>query len=165
MSRTHADRWPDGPIRDIEIRTASEHDLDGLRSVYRRASLSNASDRDVLLANPQYLEFDGSALGRGTTTLATVGGTIVGFVTVTHDDPDDPEVDDLFVDPDWQRHGIGRLLLRSAVTAARAQGHRVLMVTGNPHAEVFYRSVGFVKIGEAATEFGTSPRFRLTLDA
>ncbi len=154
--------WEDGAA-EVVLRTASPTDLDGLRAVYRRASLSNAGDRNVLLAHPQYLEFNGSALAEGTTTVAIIAGEIVGFITVTPDDPVSPEIDDLFVDPNRQRHGIGRRLLLSAAREARASGCRALMVTGNPHAEAFYRSVGFVQVGQAPTEFGTAPRFCLTL--
>ena len=148
---------------EIILRTASAGDLEGLRSVYRRASLSNATDRDLLLAHPQHLEFDGSALAGGGTTVATTEGEIVGFITVTHDDPDTPEVDDFFVDPDWQRHGIGRRLMLAAIREARESGASALMVTGNPHAEAFYRAVGFLPAGQATTEFGPAPRFRLAL--
>ena len=44
--------WEDGAA-EVVLRTASPTDLDGLRAVYRRASLSNAGDRNVLLAHPQ----------------------------------------------------------------------------------------------------------------
>ena len=162
-TRSGAAPGPDGSTGNVELRAASLGDIDGLRRVYRRASLSNAADREALLANPHYLEFDGSALDGGATTLATIGGEIVGFVTVIDAGSPGPEVEDLFVDPDWQRHGIGRLLMRSAADVARSRGRRVLTVTGNPHAEAFYRSVGFVPIGEAATAFGMAPRFEWTL--
>ena len=71
------------------------------------------------------------------------------------------ELEDLFVDPDWMRRGIGRTLLADQVALAESQGIARIEVTANPHADAFYRSVGFVHVGETETQFGPAARMEL----
>jgi ribosomal protein S18 acetylase RimI-like enzyme len=72
-------------------------------------------------------------------------------------------LDDLFVDPSWRRRGIATALVVRIADVLRARGVSCLIVTANPHALGFYRSVGFVDIGRAKTEFGTAPRMALVI--
>jgi GNAT superfamily N-acetyltransferase len=75
------------------------------------------------------------------------------------------EVEDLFVDPDWMRHGAGRALVADLITQARARGVRRVEVTANEHALAFYVKVGFVRAGEAPTPFRPAPRMHRDLSA
>jgi hypothetical protein len=86
----------------VRIRTAVPTDLPALRSLFRRSSLSNDGDREVLLANPEALELTDTAIADGRTPVAVaLDGTIVGFASglplagSLHED--------LFVDPNWMR--------------------------------------------------------------
>jgi GNAT superfamily N-acetyltransferase len=150
----------------LTIRTAVATDLPALREVYRAASLSNAGDAPMLLARPEYLVFAGDGVADGRTRVAAAGpgadGRVVGFVTVVPG-ADGPELDDLFVDPDWRRRGVARRLVRDVANTARQAGHRRLWVTGNPHALGFYLAVGFVETGRIDTEMGTGLRMYLDL--
>lgn len=67
------------------------------------------------------------------------------------------------MDPRWRRRGIARELVLDLAAAARQGGHQRLCVTGNPHALSFYRSIGFVEDGPAATELGRGTRLHLDL--
>ena len=136
------------------IRVAVHADLGALRDLYRRSSLSNAGDRASLLAHPEALEFAGDAVGEGLTRVAVVDGRIVGFATLLGDG----ELEDLFVDPDWMRRGIGRALVLDAVVLAPAHGLDRIEVTANGEALDFYESVGFVYDGEVETAFGRGSR-------
>ena len=136
------------------IRVAVHADLGALRDLYRRSSLSNAGDRASLLAHPEALEFAGDAVGEGLTRVAVVDGRIVGFATLLGDG----ELEDLFVDPDWMRRGIGRALVLDAVVLAPAHGLDRIEVTANGEALDFYESVGFVFDGEVETAFGRGSR-------
>jgi hypothetical protein len=49
------------------IRLGTSADLAAASSVYRRASLSNAGDRDNLLAHPEYLILGPEGLAEGRT--------------------------------------------------------------------------------------------------
>lgn len=145
------------------IRDAVPADVESLRTLFRRSSLSNAGDRGTLLAHPDALELSDVAVGEGRTRVATdVDGQIVGFVTVAPG-PGLVELEDLFVDPEWMRRGIGRHLVLDAVARARRAGIMRLEVTANHHASAFYHDVGFVFHHEVETRFGPAPRMCLVV--
>jgi len=147
------------------IRLGTPADLSACSGVYRRASLSNAGDRDNLLAHPDYLILGPEGLAEGRMYVAEEDGSVVGFATWagTAQPGGTIELEDLFVDPDWRRHGIATALVGHIVDVVRAQGVRCLEVTANPHAEGFYSAAGFTDCGVAETAFGPSPRKRLTI--
>lgn len=142
------------------IRTAVAGDLVELQRVFRAASLSNERDAPLLLANPEHLVFAGAGIADGRTRLVE-DTRVFGFATVVPGEDGAPELDDLFVDPPDQRRGIARQLVLDAVHRAHESGHAGLFVTANPHALGFYRSVGFVEIGQVDTELGSGARMRL----
>lgn len=149
----------------VAIRHAEAADLDSLRSLFRRSSLSNSGDRVSLLAHPDALELSGEAIAQQRTRVATdVEGRIVGFVTVA-DGPGFLELEDLFVDPDSMRGGIGAALVRDVVASARRAGVVRIEVTANEHALAFYRHAGFVYDHDVETRFGTAPRMSLAVKA
>ena len=156
-----------GSARAWVIRTAVPADLVVLQEIFRAASLSNVDDAPLLLAHPEYLDFTGEGIADGRTRVATTAAgdddRIRGFATVAVDQDGGLELEDLFVDPGWRRRGIARELVLDLATAARRDGHQRLGVTGNPHALCFYRSVGFVEDGPAATELGPGTRLHLDL--
>ena len=57
-------------VHQLTIRTAQPADVDMLRDVYRRASLSNDGDRADLLANPDALTFAEAPVHEGRTRVA-----------------------------------------------------------------------------------------------
>ncbi|HXJ26261.1 MAG TPA: GNAT family N-acetyltransferase [Streptosporangiaceae bacterium] len=144
------------------IRLGTPADLAAASSVYRRASLSNAGDRDNLLAHPEFLILGPEGLAEGRTHVAEQDGTVVGFATWAEADGT-VDLEDLFVDPDYRRRGIASELVRRIAEVLRARGVQRLEVTANPHAMEFYRSAGFTDNGTADTDFGTAPRMVLLL--
>ena len=146
------------------IRLGTPADLPACSGIYRRASLSNAGDRDNLLAHPQYLILGPEGLAEGRTYVAEeADGSVVGFATWASDAGGTIELEDLFVDPGWRRRGIAAALVSQIVDVLQGRGVRCLEVTANPHAEEFYRAAGFIDCGMAETVFGPSPRKRLTI--
>jgi len=89
--------------------------------VFARASLSNVGDRDALLAHPEALVLEEDGIAEGLTRVATNGDDIVGFATAVLVDGV-LELQDLFVDPDWMRQGIGRHLVQDAAAIAEQRG-------------------------------------------
>lgn len=123
----------------VTIRPGVSADLDAVREVFCRASLSNPGDREVLLRHPEVLVWDGEPLAAGRTRVAvTHEGLVVGFATTTEHDGE-WELDDLFVDPDRRRQGIATRLVSALVGSVH--------VTANPHAAAFYASVGSYPTG------------------
>ena len=144
----------------LVVRAAGVGDLEVLRGVFRRASLSNAGDREVLLAHPDVLVWSGEAIAGGRVRVAVADGTVVGFATTVPIDAG-LELEDLFVEPDRMRRGVGRRLVEDVLDGARAEGVEHVWVTANPHAMAFYTAVGFVPAGTAPTRFGPASRLRL----
>jgi len=142
------------------VRLADVDEIEEISDIYRRSSLSNAGDREVLLAHPETLVFDGAPIREGRTRVALDNGRIVGFAT-TRLAGDIVELDDLFVDPAWMRKGVARALVIDAVAVVRAGGSNRIEVTANPHALAFYRAVGFVAEGTSPTQFGVGIRMHL----
>jgi len=144
------------------IRPGTSADLVAASGVYRRASLSNAGDRDNLLAHPEYLILGPEGLAEGRTHVAEQDGSVVGFATWA-ETGGAIELEDLFVDPGYRRRGIATALVSRIAEVVRARGAERLEVTANPHALGFYRAVGFADCGIAETVFGAVPRMVLVL--
>jgi GNAT superfamily N-acetyltransferase len=144
-----------------EIRSSSPDDLDALRDIFWRASWSNEGDREVISANRDTIGLDEANVCEGRTRVALVDRVAVGFATLLFDDG--AELEDLFVDPDWMRRGVGRALVADAVEIARAHDATRIEVTGNDHAREFYASVGFEVDGTVTTPLGPLAR-RMHLD-
>lgn len=144
------------------IRLGTPADLPAAAQVYRRASLSNAGDRDNLLAHPEYLILGPAGLAEGRTLVAEEDGSLVGFATWAQT-AGTIELEDLFVDLGYMRRGIATALISRTVEVLRARGAERLEVTANPHALGFYRAAGFTDCGVADTEFGSAPRMVLVI--
>ena len=146
----------------VSLRLAVSGDAAELGEVYRRSSLSNEGDRAALLSHPEALEISDLPLHEQRVRVAVVDDRIVGFATVLATGQIG-ELEDLFVDPDWMLHGIGRMLVLDAVETAREQGFIQVEVTANPHALGFYEKVGFVSSGMTETRFGPGHRMSLAV--
>jgi GNAT superfamily N-acetyltransferase len=145
-----------------EIRDAVLDDMTVLGDVFRRSSLSNQGDRDSLLANPEVLELSDVAVRERRPRVAVSRGRIIGFASTIVGETA-VELEDLFVDPEWMRRGIGRALVLDVVATAQARGMRRIEVTANEHARAFYTNAGFVYRGPADTRFGPALRMHLAL--
>jgi GNAT superfamily N-acetyltransferase len=139
-------------------------DLDAVQEIFRTASLGNAGDRDALLAHPEVLVFEDTAIVEGRTRVAVDDdGEVVGFATPRPLRERVWELDDLFVAPRHMRRGFATKLIQDLVGGAVEQGVDHIQVTANPHAMQFYRSVGFIDAGVAGTRFGPAPLLRLDI--
>ena len=153
-------------MAEFDIRLARRADHDRLQDIFRRASLSNAEDRAVLLEHPGVLRLDPELIDGGRTWVATTAdGDVVGFASSRVIGNGVLELDDLFVDPQWWRHGIATQLMRRLIEEAVAERVVRLDVTANHHALAFYRSAGFEGDATVATEFGVGIRMHLRLNA
>jgi RimJ/RimL family protein N-acetyltransferase/L-amino acid N-acyltransferase YncA len=151
------------------IRLGTTADLAAARGVYRRASLSNAGDRDNLLAHPEYLILGPEGLAEGRTYVAEEDGTLAGFATWaeaagTLGTAGVMELEDLFVDPGYRRRRIAMALVDRIAEVLRARGAERLEVTANPHAMGFYRAACFIDCGVAETVLrAQAPRMVLAI--
>jgi len=138
---------------NLVIRSAVADDVDTLRDVFRRASLTFEGDRDLIATHPEWLVWDEEMLPFA--RVAVVDGRVVGFASARPVD-EFLELEDLFTDPDWMRQGVASALIEDIAR----RGVRV-EVTASPRAIGFYESVGFVASGFANTQGGPAPRMYL----
>jgi N-acetylglutamate synthase-like GNAT family acetyltransferase len=148
-------------MQDFLIRQAATHEQKELEELELRASLTNAGDRDALLANPDAIELPLAQIAAGGLFVAEWNGAIVGFAAVEPRADGDSELDALFVDPNMRRRGIARALLNHCAQVARAGQSVALYVVGNPHAKDFYTACGFDVIGTTETRFGPGLLMRM----
>jgi ribosomal protein S18 acetylase RimI-like enzyme len=151
-------------VVDVRVRPARAEDEASLARIYREASLSNPGDRDALLAHPEALRLSDDLISHVRTRVAVLrDGSVIGFAGTQPTGPSVAELDDLFVDPQWHRRGVGRALVRYIIKELSGEGVSRLEVTGNDHALEFYRSAGFVIDGRVETEFGAGSRLHVDI--
>ena len=141
-------------MENIVIRRANVSEQKELEQLQLLASLTNAGDRDAILAHPDAIEVPLEQITADRVFVAELQGTILGFAAVEPRPDGDSELDALFVDPKSRRRGVGRLLIKHCIEVARTRGSAALCVVGNPHAEDFYVSCGFKLTGNTETRFG-----------
>jgi GNAT superfamily N-acetyltransferase len=91
------------------------------------------------------------------------GGELLGFSVVADAPAGVCVLDDLFVEPDLMRQGIGRALVEDAAARALLAGWREMTVVADPRNFAFYESVGFVVGEPVATRFGPAVQLRRAL--
>jgi N-acetylglutamate synthase-like GNAT family acetyltransferase len=150
-------------LKEFVIRGAVVSEQKELEDLQLRASLTNAGDREALLAHPDAIELPAAQIAAGGVFVAESRETIVGFAAVEPRADGESELDALFVDPNMRRRGIARLLVAHCAEVARKRGCAFLYVVGNPHAKEFYAACGFNEIGTCETRFGPGLLMRLTV--
>jgi N-acetylglutamate synthase-like GNAT family acetyltransferase len=138
----------------IKIRFAHMNGRAQLIELQRRASLANENDREALLAHPEAVDLPVVQIEAGDVLVAEIDGKCLGFSSIYIRDDGNGELDGLFVEPNQWNGGLGRKLVETAARRALDHGAQKLHVIGNPHAEGFYKKVGFVQTGDFQTAFG-----------
>jgi GNAT superfamily N-acetyltransferase len=113
------------------IRAAVPGDISALRNVFRRSALSVSRDQVSLLAHPEMLELSDRAVSQGRVRAAVADSVIAGLATWLSVG-DVTEIEDLFVDPDWMRQGLGRALVLDLIAIARGRGARRVFLAFPP---------------------------------
>ena len=136
-----------------ELRPARPADIPRLMEI-RAAVRENRLERLTIGAD-EYRPY----IEDGRCWIAEVNGTIQGFAAL---DAAAASIWALFVDPDAEGSGLGRLLLDIMVMNARARGLPALTLetAAGTRAESFYLKAGWQPLDDAR---GNERRFRLTL--
>ena len=82
---------------------------------------------------------------------------VVGVVKLYEKDKDVGHISHLAVSPEYQRKGIGRLLLEAVEQRARARGFRTLGTMARVTATAYFEKNGFRIVGMPAPHIGTMP--------
>jgi GNAT superfamily N-acetyltransferase len=80
--------------------------------------------------------------------LLEANGRICGYYWLGYSCGDMITLENLFIDPDVMRSGVGTALWLHALEAAASLGYRVMQFDSDPHAEGFYLKMGARRIGE-----------------
>jgi ribosomal protein S18 acetylase RimI-like enzyme len=139
---------------DIEIRKAGESDLPAVLRLYAQPEMDNgrvlpldtaATILRRMATYPEYAMF-----------VATMNGSVVGTFALlvmdnlAHLGSPSAIVEDVCVDDQLHRRGIGRAMMRFAMEFARERGCYKLALSSNAsreQAHTFYRSLGFEQHG------------------
>lgn len=134
---------------DYEVRRAQVGDaVDISRVIIRALRETNAKDYTPDIIARVELSFGPAAveqlISRRTVFVCLIGDCVVGTGSL-----DGEVVRTMFVSPDKQGHGIGRMLMRSIEAVARDRKIAILAVPASVSAEAFYARLGFTAVRDA----------------
>lgn len=138
-----------GAGKEVKIRPARLDEMTALTELSMRSKQSNGYDDAFMEACRDELTVTQARMDAGTYWVAEAKGAIRGCVALGIDDGGTSgEINAFFIDPDWQKRGIGRMLWQRILEQARAAGLVRLHLASDPSAVPFYEKLGFVTIGE-----------------
>lgn len=133
---------------NIKVRPARTADAGAIsRVVLAALRTSNARDYPASVIERVQLSFSPAAIERlmqqRRMFVAVEGEVVVGTASL-----EGQVVRSVFVDPDWHRRGIGRLLMAELEHIARGAGLELLIVPSSLTAQEFYTALGFRLVRE-----------------
>ena len=132
---------------NVVIRPALPEEAPHLTELVLRSKASWGYDDTFLEAVGQELTITAEDIGNGSVFVLDVDGVVVGLYALSGEPPDGL-LTDLWLEPDFQGHGLGRRLWEHALASAAALGYGSLVLEADPNAEGFYAAMGAVRIGE-----------------
>lgn len=134
---------------DITIRSALEDDADAISGIILQALReTNAKDYTVEIIERIGRSFSPEAvrelIGKRTVFVAVDGNRIVGTASL-----DGSVVRTVFVAPDVQARGIGKVLMGEVERTARGRNIQALTVPSSITAEGFYAKLGFIAVRDS----------------
>jgi GNAT superfamily N-acetyltransferase len=150
----------------MTIRRARPEEAAALSALAVRSKASWGYDEAFMKACVDELGVSADFVRRHPVYVIEEGRRLLGFYTLEPLADGEVELGHLFVEPGAFRRGCGTRLLEHARTTARAAGHAVLVIQGDPNAEGFYRAMGAAKIGarpSASIPGRELPLFRIAL--
>lgn len=147
----------------VVVRQAVADDVGGIRSVAHSAWSTTYTDiilpenRERFLERYYSLEALGQAIGwdKSWFFVAVVGDEIVGFAQFILREDGGGDLSRIYVLSEWQRQGVGTLLLVEGVAVLRARNVGQLFVTvekGNRIGRDFYEGQDFQALRESTIE-------------
>lgn len=140
----------------VNVRAASPDDIPAMHRI--RLAVQENRLGDPLRVRPE--DYRSRLMPAGIGFVAESGGRTVGFAVA---DVELSTIWALFVDPGFERRGVGRRLHDALVSAMFAAGASELHLSTDPatRAERFYRAAGWAPAGETV---GAEVCYRLTRD-
>ncbi|MFI9271623.1 GNAT family N-acetyltransferase [Kitasatospora sp. NPDC052896] len=148
------------------VRSARPEEAGPLTELVLRSKAHWGYDEAFMAACRLELTLGPEDLVIGRAVVAERDGELLGMATLEGDAPHG-SLGMLFVDPAAMGQGVGSLLYRHVVSAARELGFRSLSIDSDPNAAPFYARLGAVRIGETpsgSVPGRVLPLFRITVD-
>ena len=128
------------------IRPARADEAQHLSELALRSKAHWGYSRQFMEACRAELTYSPQVCGSGTVIVAE-RAAVLGFYRLVRDVPVS-RLEALFVEPDEQGFGVGKALLKHALSAAEGLGAEVVELEADPNAEPFYTRCGAVRVGE-----------------
>ena len=132
----------------IEIKAAKPTDAPILTEIAHAAKRYWGYPEEYIRLWRADLTLDPQDVERWAVFVALDDDQIAGFYALSLD-PERPEVEHLWLLPEYIGRGVGRQLFQHAVQIARDHHLRRFTILADPNAEGFYQKMGAVTIGEA----------------
>ena len=134
---------------NVKIRPARLDDTAGLTALILRSKKSNGYDDDFMRACADELTVTSETISTGAHWVAHQGDTLCGYASlIPESEARTGKVDSFFIDPDWQRQGVGRVLWNQVMAVAVENDLMRLNLDADPFAVPFYEAMGFRVVGE-----------------
>lgn len=137
----------DGPGRVIRLRPARPDEAEALTELSMRSKRSNGYDQAFMDSCRAELTVTAAGMEAGEYWVAEAD-QICGMVCLQAAEDGWGEVHAFFIDPEFQRRGIGRLLWSKLLERAETFGMKGLYLDADPAAVPFYCAMGFTVTGE-----------------
>lgn len=135
------------------IRPARPDEASALTDLSMRSKQSNGYDDAFMTACQDELAVTGQRMAEGTYWVAEIESIVRGCVCLgIAADGKSGEITAFFIDPDFQRRGLGQSLWQAALAQARAAGLVRLHLASDPFAVPFYEKLGFVTVGTVPSD-------------
>jgi GNAT superfamily N-acetyltransferase len=139
-------RRPEG----VTIRSARSGEAGELTELALRSKASWGYSAEFMAACEAELTITPERMAEWTIWVAEAEAHVCGMVALrSGQDPIHAELEDFFVDPDFQGHGVGSALMATVLEACEASGVQILGLDADPNAEAIYHRLGFTTVGRS----------------
>jgi GNAT superfamily N-acetyltransferase len=136
----------------ITLRPALVDEADALSALTRRSKQSHGYSDEFMdrFMSQGDMVITPESIAKNPVMVAELDGRVAGFAHLKPiDQPDAVCLEDLFIEPDAQGRGVGRVLFDWALAEAARRGFAWLEWESDPNAAGFYEKLGAEKIGES----------------
>lgn len=136
----------------ITTRIATPDDCEYLTQLCLRSKQSNGYDDAFMEACRHELTVTTETLKENECWVASTDSEICGCGCLSIDALDNTgEISLFFVDPNWQRQGVGTTLWQTLLRRTHHHKLRELILDADPSAVAFYETLGFTVTGQSAS--------------
>jgi GNAT superfamily N-acetyltransferase len=135
-------------MQDVIVRLATHADAEALTALAMKSKASWGYSREFMEACRAELTITPDVIDSWRIWVAQRGKRICGMIALApKDEPHVAELEDFFVDPEFQAQGVGSLLMSTLLATCRSLCVRRLVLDADPFAETIYHRLGFKTVG------------------